>query len=107
MVAEDCLTNANQEDEDAKAGQTLQGIKYGLHGADGLKLRSSRIGQHPIPADDFPIVRLLPQTNRLCAAVMRAGVTLAPVIRGFTMTEILMEKEPSTPCRPERFLAQA
>ncbi|MDA9976215.1 hypothetical protein N9F34_05345, partial [Alphaproteobacteria bacterium] len=88
---EDYLTNANQEDEDAKAGETLQGIKNGLHGADGLKLRSARIGQHPIPTDDLPIVRLL---SRLYAAVMLASVTLVPVIRKFTMTEILMEKGP-------------
>ena len=94
MAAEDCLTNANQEDEDAKAGETLQGIKSGLHGADCLKLRSARISQHPIPADDLPIVRLLPQTSTLYAAVMLASVTLAPVIKEFTMTETLKEKDP-------------
>jgi glycine/D-amino acid oxidase-like deaminating enzyme len=105
LAAEDCPAGASQEEAEAKGRETLALIKTGLRGGDGLVLESVAIGQRPIPADGLPIIGFMPRVEGLYAAVMHAGVTLAPVIGDLAAAEILEDTEaPALAlCRPGRF----
>lgn len=109
LAAEDCPAGASQEEAEAKGRKTLALVKAGLRGADRLVLKSVAIGQRPIPSDGLPIIGFMPRVEGLYAAVMHAGVTLAPAIGDFAAVEILegTEAPALTPCRPGRFAAKA
>ena len=100
LAAEDCPPDARQEEADARGRETLARINSGLRGGDSLVLRKVEIGQRPIPADDLPIVGFRPEIEGLYAAVMHAGVTLAPMIGECAVAEILKGIEAPHPVIP-------
>jgi glycine/D-amino acid oxidase-like deaminating enzyme len=105
--AEDHVDDAAADSPDAIAAKAMGTIERSLRQSEGLALESVDIGLRPIPADDLPIVGFTPQLRGLYAAIMHAGVTLAPVIGRLAASEILEGTRESLleSCRPARFHA--
>jgi glycine/D-amino acid oxidase-like deaminating enzyme len=90
----------------ARAGaRTLDRITAAFSGADGVRVRSVRIGRRPVPADGEPVVGPLPGVDGLYLAVMHSAVTLGPVAGRLAAEEIVegADRPELLGCRPARF----
>ena len=103
--AEDYIDDTSANSPEMIAAKAMEAIKHSLRRTEGLALESVAVGIRPIPEDDLPIVGFTPQLRGLYAAIMHAGVTLAPVIGRLAAREILDGTQDSLleSCRPARF----
>ncbi|MGF1611411.1 MAG: NAD(P)/FAD-dependent oxidoreductase [Kiloniellales bacterium] len=107
LAAEDYIDRSPDNGPDAIAERALAAIRQSVRNGDGVALEDVRTGLRPIPTDDLPIVGFVSKVDGLYAAVMHAGVTMAPIIGRLVTAEILdgAEVKALRPCRLERFAA--
>jgi len=86
----------------------LKKIAAVLPVARGVSLQRLTLGFRPMPADELPVVGLVPGTKNIHVAVTHSGVTLAPILGRYVAEEILRgaRLEALSPFRPERFMSR-
>ena len=83
----------------------LKKIAAVLPAARGVALQRLTLGFRPMPADELPVVGLVPGTKNVHVVVTHSGVTLAPILGRYVTDEVLRESriDALAPFRPERF----
>jgi glycine/D-amino acid oxidase-like deaminating enzyme len=96
-----------QELADKHGNRILTKIGAVLPAARGIALERLTLGFRPLPADELPVIGLVPGLRDVHVAVMHSGVTLAPIVGRFVTQEVLQGvRVPAlAPFRPERFSA--
>lgn len=105
LAAVDYGGESTPEDVARTARRTRARLATTFRGADGVRLRSARIGLRPMPVDGDPVIGHVPAVPGLYVAVMHAGVRLAPTAGRLIADELADGRSADIldGCRPARF----
>jgi glycine/D-amino acid oxidase-like deaminating enzyme len=96
-----------QDDLRAAGHRALARVRALLHGAEGVRLVSARIGWRPVPVDGEPVLGPVPGTGGAYLAVLHSGVSLGAAVGRLVAQEVVLgEPAPELQgCRPDRSAA--
>ena len=79
-----------------------------LHGTDGVRLESLRVGQRALPADGLTVAGHLGDSDRIYTIVTHSGITLGPLLGRLAAQEVITGNPETVlaPFRPGRLIGR-